>query len=124
VALVPAGDSFTREQRLRIAEAIRKAELRSRMEITAYVGPVEGDDPRAFATQLHNTLAAPTRSLVIMIDPAQRALEIVTGGWVRERLADEQVQLTALEMQLAFTEGDLVGGLVRGIGALADRATA
>lgn len=121
---MPAGDSFTREQRLRIAEAIRKAELRSRMEITAYVGPAEGDDPRAFATQLHNTLAAPTRSLVIMVDPAKRALEIVTGGWVRERLPDEQVQLTALEMQLAFAEGDLVGGLVRGIGALADRATA
>jgi hypothetical protein len=52
----------------------------------------------------------------------QRALEIVTGGWVRERLPDEQVQLTAIEMQLAFAEGDLVGGLVRGIGALADRA--
>ncbi len=121
---MPAGDSFTREQRLRIAEAIRKAELRSRMEITAYVGSAEGTDPRAFATQLHNTLAAPTRSLVIMVDPTQRALEIVTGGWVRERLPDEQVQLTALEMQLAFSEGDLVGGLVRGIGALADRATA
>ncbi|MDO7869045.1 DUF5130 family protein [Nocardioides jiangxiensis] len=120
---MPAGDAFTREQRLSIAEAIRKAELRSRMEITAYVGPAEGD-PRSFATQLHNTLAAPSRSLVIMVDPAQRALEIVTGGWVRERLSDEQVQLTALEMQLAFSEGDLAGGLVRGIGSLADRATA
>lgn len=116
------GGEFTREQRLSIAEAIRKAELRTRMEITAYVGSAEGD-PRAFATQLHNTLAAPARTLVIMVDPAQRALEIVTGGWVRERLPDEQVQMTALEMQLAFAEGDIAGGLVRGIGSLADRAT-
>lgn len=120
---MPAGDFLTRKQRLSVAEAINAAELRSRMEITAYVGVAEGD-PRAFATQLHNTLTAPPRSLVIMIDPVQRALEIVTGGWVRERLSDEQVQLTALEMQLAFAEGDLAGGLVRGIGALADRARA
>jgi Domain of unknown function (DUF5130) len=119
---VPAGD-LTRGERLSITEAIHQAELRSRMEITAYVGPAEGD-PRAFATQLHNTLTSPTRSLVIMVDPAQRALEIVTGGWVRERLSDEQVQLTALEMQLSFAEGDIAGGLVRGIGSLADRATA
>ncbi len=120
---MPAGDRLTRKQRLSISEAINRAELRSRLEITAYVGAAEGDI-RAFATRLHNTLAAPSHSVVILVDPAQRALEIVTGGWVRERLPDEQVQLTALEMQLAFAEGDIAGGLVRGVGALADRATA
>jgi uncharacterized membrane protein YgcG len=120
---VLAGDHFSRQQRLSIGEAIRKAELLSRMEITVYVGPSEGDDPHAFATQLHNSMVAPTRSLVIMVDPAKRALEIVTGGWVRERLPDEQVQLTALEMQVDFAEGDLAGGLTRGIGNLASRAS-
>lgn len=118
-----AGDHFSRQQRLSIGEAIRKAELLSRMEITVYVGPSGGDDPHAFATQLHNSLVAPTRSLVVMVDPDQRALEIVTGGWVRERLSDEQVQLTALEMQVDFAEGDLAGGLTRGIGNLARRAS-
>lgn len=124
MAQVPGGDIFNSQQRLAVGQAIHKAELLSRMEISVFVGPSEGDDPRAFATQLHNSLVAPTRTVVIMVDPEKRALEIVTGGWVRSRVSDDEVQLAALEMKSAFAEGDLVGGITRGINMLAEHARA
>ncbi|WP_435742429.1 DUF5130 family protein [Nocardioides sp. SYSU DS0663] len=118
---MPAGEPFSPRERVRLDEAIRSAERYSRVEFSVFVGVAEGD-PRAFATQLHNSLVAPSRSVLIMVDPAARALEIVTGGWVRRSLSDKEVELAALQMQHAFAEGDLVDGLVRGIHLLADHA--
>jgi uncharacterized membrane protein YgcG len=120
VARVAAGD-FSSAERYSLDEAIRKAEQQSRAEFSLFVGNAEGD-PRAFATQLHNSLVAPSRSILIMVDPGARALEIVTGGYVRRTLTDNEVELTALQMQSSFAEGDLVGGLKRGIAMLAEHA--
>jgi len=122
VAPVPVGE-FNSAERFQLEEAIRKAELLSRTEFSVFVGRADGD-PRAFATQLHNSLVAPSRSILIMLDPAARVLEIVTGGYVRRTLSDQEVELTALQMQTSFGEGDLVGGLKRGIQMLADHARA
>jgi uncharacterized membrane protein YgcG len=120
VARVAAGD-FSNAERYALDEAIRKAEQQSRVEFSLFVGSAEGE-PRAFATQLHNSLVAPARSILIMVDPHARALEIVTGGYVRRTLTDKEVELTALQMQTSFAEGDLVGGLRRGIAMLAEHA--
>ncbi|WP_372727655.1 DUF5130 family protein [Nocardioides sp.] len=116
-----AGDSFTAAERTALDEAIRKAEQLCRAEISVFVGRAEGE-PRAFATQLHNSLVAPSRSILIMVDPSARALEVVTGGGVRRHLTDAEVELATLEMQSHFAEGDLCGGLRRGIAMLADHA--
>lgn len=120
MARVAAGD-FSSGERYALDETIRKAEQQSRVEFSLFVGSAEGD-PRAFATQLHNSLVAPARSILIMVDPDARALEIVTGGYVRRTLTDKEVELTALQMQTSFAEGDLVGGLRRGIAMLAEHA--
>jgi uncharacterized membrane protein YgcG len=120
VVRVAAGD-FSSAERYALDETIRKAEQQSRVEFSLFVGSAEGD-PRAFATQLHNSLVAPARSILIMVDPDARALEIVTGGYVRRTLTDKEVELTALQMQTSFAEGDLVGGLKRGIAMLAEHA--
>ena len=120
MARVAAGD-FSNAERYALDEAIRKAEQQSRVEFSLFVGSAEGE-PRAFATQLHNSLVAPSRSILIMVDPDARALEIVTGGYVRRTLTDKEVELTALQMQTSFAEGDLVGGLKRGITMLAEHA--
>lgn len=116
------GSGFSSQERLAISNAIHKAELSSRVEFSVYVGASEGDDPRAFATQLHNSLVAPARTIVIMVDPVARALEIVTGEWVRSKVTDQEVQLAALEMKTAFANGDLVDGITRGIHMLAEHA--
>ncbi|MEV7428485.1 MULTISPECIES: DUF5130 family protein [unclassified Nocardioides] len=118
---MPAGEPLTPAQRTRLDEAIRAAERHSRVEFSVFIGHAEGP-ARPFATQLHNSLVAPARSILVMVDPGARTLEIVTGGWVRRSLTDKEVELVALHMQQAFAEDDLVGGLVRGIQMLADHA--
>lgn len=122
---MPAGDSLGSQlsaaERFSLDDTIRKAEQLSRVEFSVFVGNATGE-PRAFATRLHNTLVAPAVSILIMVDPTTRSLEIVTGGQVRRTLLDKEVELAALHMRTAFTEGDLVGGLKRGIQLLADHA--
>jgi len=121
VVPVAAGEGFSSEERYEIDRAIRAAEQLSRFEFSVYVGAADGD-PLVFARRLHQALVAPERSLLIMVDPSARALEIVTGPEVRRRLTDHQVELAALEMQSAFGADDLVGGLKRGINMLAEHA--
>ncbi|VXB86871.1 conserved hypothetical protein [Nocardioides sp. AX2bis] len=123
---VPAGDRsshLTGADRAVLDDTIRRAEQACRAEISVFVGTAEGG-ARAFATSLHNSLVAPSRSILVMVDPTARALEIVTGGWVRRHLSDKQVELVALTMQSAFAEGDLIGGLRRGVTMLGEHARA
>lgn len=117
---VPAGE-FSSAERRALDETIRKAEQLCRLEFSVFVGNVEGDS-RDFATSLHNSLVAPARSILVMVDPSARVLEIVTGGYARRNLTDAEVELVALQMQTTFAEGDLVGGLRRGIQQLAEHA--
>jgi uncharacterized membrane protein YgcG len=121
VEQVAAGDPFSAAERAALDASIRKAEQLSRAEFSVFVGKAEGD-ARAFATRLHNSLVAPARSVLIMVDPTARAIEVVTGAFVRRTLSDSEVELAVIAMQTAFAEGDLVGGLRRGIALLADHA--
>jgi uncharacterized membrane protein YgcG len=118
---VAAGDPFSGAERAALDAAIRKAEQLSRAEFSVFVGKAEGES-RAFATRLHNSLVAPSRSILIMVDPSARVIEVVTGAHVRRNLSDSEVELAVVAMQTAFAEGDLVGGLRRGIAMLADHA--
>jgi hypothetical protein len=115
---VPGGDGFTPGQRQQIDKAIRGAETVCRYEFSVYVGPAEGES-RSFAQRLHGALVAPARSVLIMVDPAQRALEVVTGAQVRRDLEDGEVRLAVVEMQSQLALGDLTGALVRGINMMA-----
>jgi len=118
---VPAGDAFTARERFDIDKAIRDAETVSRYEFSVFVGATEGET-RPFAQRLHATLTAPERSVLVMVDPSARILEIVTGTEVKRDLDDGEVRLAALEMQSAFAAGDLVGGITRGVMMLAEHA--
>lgn len=117
-----AGD-FSPGERHELDRMIRAAEQASRCEFSVFVGS-SGGDPRAFATRLHASLVAPARSILVMVDPTARVVEVVTGADVRRHLSDGEVELAILQMQSAFAEGDLLGGLKRGIGMLADHARA
>ena len=121
MAQVPAGEAFTGRERYDIDKAIRDAETVSRFEFSVFVGASEGET-RPFAERLHATLTAPERSVLVMVDPAARILEIVTGSEVRRDLDDNEVNLAALAMQTAFAAGDLVGGITQGLMMLAEHA--
>ena len=123
MAQVAGGDLLSNADRLAVDVAIRKAEQLSRIEFSVFVGTAEGD-PRSFATRLHNTLIASARSCLIMVDPTSRAVEVVTGGHVRQRVSDEEVELAVAAMTTSFAAGDLVGGLRQGISMIAEHAHA
>lgn len=117
-----AGELSAVERRV-LDEAIRKAEQTSRYEFSVFVGRAEGE-PRAFAIRLHQALVAPDRSILVLVDPVARVLEIVTGADARRTLADSETELIALSMQNSFAAGDLVGGLKHGVQMLAEHARA
>lgn len=104
-------------ERAALDVTIRTAEQACRAEISVFVGAAAGN-PRQFATSLHNTLVLPARSVLIMVDPDQRVVEIVTGGHVRERLSDEESRQVVATMTERFAAGDIFGGLTSGIGLL------
>ncbi|WP_182379929.1 TPM domain-containing protein [Nocardioides sp. WS12] len=106
--------SLSEAERAKLDVTIRHAEQACRAEISVFVGSATGD-PRDFATSLHNTLVLPARSVLIMVDTARKAVEIVTGGHVRERLTDDESSQAVTAMTERFAAGDLAGGLNRGI---------
>jgi uncharacterized membrane protein YgcG len=118
---VATGDAFSPGQRHEIDKAIRDAETLSRIEFSVYVGHSDGET-RPFAERLHAALVAPNRSVLVMVDPAARRLEVVTGSEARRWLEDAEVKLAALTMESAFAAGDLVGGITRGVQQLAEHA--
>ncbi|HZJ04682.1 MAG TPA: DUF5130 family protein [Nocardioidaceae bacterium] len=118
---VHGGDAFSPAQRHEIDKAIRDAETMCRYEFSVFVGSSDGET-RPFATRLHSTLSAPDRSVLVMVDPSARIVEIITGAEVRRDLDDGEVRLAALAMQTAFAGGDLVGGIAQGVLMLADHA--
>ncbi len=116
-----AGDLFTAGQRNEIDKAIRQAEELCHLEFSVFVGRAESET-RPFAERLHATLPTPGRSVLIMVDPAVRLLEVVTGPEAHARLDDHQVELAVLTMKSAFAARDLVGGITRGVQQLAEHA--
>ena len=95
---------FSANDRVALDETIRKAEQLSRVEFSVFVGHAEGE-PRAFAVSLHGSLVAPARSILVLVDPDARALEVVTGSHVRRTLRDTQVELAVAQMQSAVRRG-------------------
>lgn len=116
------GAFLTDAERASLDATIRAAEQTCRAEISVYIGRTGDQDPHVFATSLHNTLVAPARSILVLVDPAKRAVQVVTGGYVRRKLTDAEAALAVEEMTRSFADGDLAGGLTRGIRLLADHA--
>jgi uncharacterized membrane protein YgcG len=114
---------FTSAQRVALDQAIRAAEQVSRFEFSVFVGTA-GGEPRQFAERLHAALSTPERSVLVMVDPVSRHLEVVTGAEVRRVVTDHEVALAVLEMRSEFAAGDLVRGLRRGVSMLAMQARA
>lgn len=115
------GDAFSATQRHQIDKAIRDAETMCRYEFSVFVGHSDGET-RPFAERLHAALVAPERSVLVMVDPGAKILEVVTGRDARRVLDDQVVGLAVMTMESAFANGDLVGGITRGVQQLAEHA--
>jgi len=122
---VTAGDvldgPFTTRQLLRLDQALRVADKSTGLTFSVYVGDLD-DPPRGHAEKLHGQLADPASSVLIAVSPNQRTLEVVTGSLARRRIPDRDAKLAALSMAVAFTGGELTGGIVIGLDQLATHA--
>ncbi|MBO3750984.1 DUF5130 family protein [Streptosporangiaceae bacterium NEAU-GS5] len=106
-----------------IRSALTLAERRSGLRFAIYVGPIR-PMRRHFAERMHAALGDDAaRAVLLVVDTVGRGLEIVTGERARERLSDGQCRLAAMAMATAFSAGNLVNGLVAGLGTLSDQAS-
>lgn len=118
-----AGEAFTVDQRRGIERAISDAESGSGLAFCVRIGGVEGE-PRTVAQALLHRMPDPSRSVVVLVDPAVHAIEIVTGSAAQHALSDSECGLAALAMQSSFLAGDMPGGLMSGIQQLGEHARA
>jgi len=123
---VRAGSGFTHDQSARLRKACESAEAGSGFRFGLAVGPGEGGDLREEGERALARLidGRPLGAVLLLVDPGDRRLEILTTGTARRRLTDAQCALAALSMTTSFGVGDLVGGLVNGLRMLADGAAA
>jgi len=119
---VRSGEAFTDAQQREISKATASATAQSGLHFSVYVGGIEGEI-RDYSERLHTALGPLTdRAVLIVVSPADRQLEIVTGQVCTRRLSDKACALAALSMTTAFAGGDLVGGLVTGLRMLSEAA--
>ncbi len=119
---MPAGEAFSARQHEQLERATRQAEEISGQPFAVYVGALEGDSLSA-ARALHASLGAKADDAVlVVVDPAARRLEIVTGPAARHYLDDAACALAAVTMTSQFSMGDLAGGIVNGLRSLAEHA--
>lgn len=122
MAPVPSGEAFTNEQQRDIERVVQLANSESALTFSIYVGEVDGDI-RDAAEAKHAAFGAQAATTVlIVVSPDDRLLEIVTGEAAARRLTDRACALAALSMTTSFAGGDLAGGIVTGVRMLAEAA--
>ena len=113
---------FKPAQLARIDEALTLASRETGLLFSVYVGDL-GQSSRATAEAMFAVLAGRHHAPVLVaLSPAQRRLEIVTGGESGRRIPNRTAALAALAMRGSFANGDLTGGIVTGLRQLADAA--
>jgi hypothetical protein len=110
---------FTAQQLSRLDEALTLSSRETGLTFSLYVGDFKRP-ARAHAEALFERLN--DHSVLLAVSPGQRMLHIVTGPESAKRLPNRACALAALAMRAAFTNGDLVGGIVTGLRMLADSA--
>lgn len=98
----------------RITETRRQAEAMSGLHFSVWVGDSH-EHPRELAERLHSALSEPERSVYLVCDVKQRAVEIVTGSAARQTLTDDECLLTTRSMREVLAYGDVSEALVRGL---------
>ena len=120
VVQVPDGEAFTERQIADIARAAKAAESQTGLNFSVFVGRSEGP-PATYADRLLAACGAQApESVVVLVDPSARRVEVATGRSAAIRLDDRSCGLACLSMTSSFSGGDLVGGISTGLRMLGD----
>ena len=92
-----------------------EAEETTGLQFCVYLGPAEGD-PRARAEQLFVDAGLHARpAVLLLVDPRQRRVEIVTAPAVRDRVDDQACARAVDDMTPRFARRDFAGGIEAGL---------
>ena len=119
---MPSGEAFTNEQLHDIERVIAVASEETALTFSVFVGDVDGDIRDAAESKHAAFGAAASDTVLVLVSPGDRLLEIVTGEAAARRLSDRACALAALSMTTAFAGGDLSGGIITGLRMLAEAA--
>jgi len=118
---VPAGEAFSGGQVDAIERAVGQAHTESGLTFSVYVGAPD-EDLREYGRRLLGAVETPDVAVLVLIDPASRRLEILTGSIASQHLDDRATALGAMSMTSSFSAGDLAGGIVAGLHTLSEHA--
>ena len=130
MAQVPAGDAFSERDLEDIGTEVRQISQEAKVVFSVLVADPDDfaepdSDVRAFAEKAHAALGARAHeSVLVMVAPNARRVEIVMGTSLRGRLSDRDCALAALSMTSTFAGGDLAGGVLQGVRMLGQRTGA
>ena len=119
---MPAGDAFSAGQVDAIERAVARAHSECDLNYSVFVGASDGDLREQGRRLLGALGEAADRSVVVVVDPAQRRLEILTGATAARYLDDRATALGAMSMTSSFAAGDLAGGIIAGLHTLSEHA--
>lgn len=119
---MPSGEPFTNDQQRDIERVLELADAETGLVFSVFVGAVDGDIRDAAEAKHAAFGARATDTVLVLIAPGDRLLEIVTGHNSARRLTDRACALAALSMTTSFAGGDLSGGIVTGVRMLAEAA--
>lgn len=115
------GRAFTDRQQADIQRVIDQAGAESGLRFSVYVG--RGADDLTFARRAHTAMGREaSRTVLIVVDPHARVVEIVTGDHARRFVDDRVCGIAAMSMATSFAVGDLAGGIRSGVSMLAEHA--
>ena len=124
---MPAGDAFSDRDLTEIGKEVRQIGEEAKVVFSVLVAdpddfPESGPDVRDLAEKAHAALGARAHeSVLILVAPNARRVEIVMGTSLRGRLSDRDCALAALSMTSSFSGGDLAGGVLQGVRMLGQR---
>jgi uncharacterized membrane protein YgcG len=120
---VAVGD-LTKADKKRIDAAVADAERLTGIEMCVILGAKAHIDPRTEAERAFHKAGLHERpSVLIVVTPSARTLEIVVAHDLRDRVTDQMCDETVHLMTGLFALGNLAGGLEQGIRHLAERAS-
>jgi uncharacterized membrane protein len=109
----------------RVDHAVKDAEAATGMQFCVYLGPVEGDDPHAFAEGMFARAGRVERpGVLLLVAPKEHYVEILTSPEARTRLPDETCEAAVARMVEDFKAGRIDKGIVHGLEFLAGAAGA
>ncbi|MEO6792770.1 MAG: DUF5130 domain-containing protein [Mycobacterium sp.] len=98
-------------------EALTDGSRASKARFSIYIGDL-GADTAGRAREILAKLPTPNDAVLVAVSPDQRAIEVAYGAGVRDRIAPAAAPQGIAVAAAAFTDGDLVDGLVSAVRVL------